>query len=169
MTTPAPFTYSGDPKTSIRDEVRFMVSDTDSTCPLLSDPEVDYIIDKWMDLYGSAIYCAAVAAGQIARKWARTTNITDGSTTVAVGDLQARYTAMAQQLKEDYAAEGDVGGLVNLENILAGTEFDPAIEPLQFSIGLDDNPRGGAQNFGGALGSYGEWADIANDGLVSWP
>lgn len=143
------FTYSGDPATSLRDEVRFLVQDTDEGCPLLTDEELDYIIGKWEPLYGSALYIGAVAAGTIARKWARVTNVSAGGTTVAVGDLQERYTEMARQLKADYHAEGDVGGLVNLDNILAGTEFDPTIEPLEFAMRLDDNPWVGRQNFGG--------------------
>jgi hypothetical protein len=148
------FSYSGDPATSIRDEVRFLVQDTDETCPLLTDAECDYIIDKWMTLYDSALYCAAVAAGTIARKWAKVVNISAGGTSASVGDLQTRYVAMADQLMKDYRAEGDVGGLVNLENILAGTEFDPTIEPLQFSMALMDNPQAGSQNYGGRTGAY---------------
>jgi hypothetical protein len=146
------FSYSGNPGSSIRDEVRFLIQDTDSTCALLEDAEIDYVLDKWMPLYDSALYCAAVAAGTVARKWAKVVNVSVGGTSAQVGDLQQRYTEMAAQLKADYHAEGDVGGLVNLENILAGTEFDPTIEPLQFSIGLDDNPYAGSQNYGGRIG-----------------
>jgi hypothetical protein len=76
-------------------------------------------------------------------------NVSSGGVSASVGDLQARYTEMSAQLRAEYAAEGDVGGLTNLENILAGTEFDPTIEPLAFSMGLDDNPWAGRQDYGG--------------------
>jgi hypothetical protein len=151
------FSYSGSPSDSVRDEVRFLIQDTDSTCPLLTDAELDYIVDKWMLLYDSAIYCASIAAGTIARKWAKQVNISDGNVSAQVGDLQARYTEMAAQLKAEYRAEGDVGGLTNLDNILLGTTYDPTIEPLSFSMGLDDNPRAGQQNYGGR-NSYGDYS-----------
>lgn len=143
------FSYSGDPTTSSRDEVRFLIQDTDSTCPLLTDAELDYIIDKWMLLYDSETYCAAIAAGTIARKWAKRINISDGNVSAQVGDLQQRYSDMAKQLKAEYHNEGDVGGMVGLENILANNQFDPTIEPLEFSVGLMDNYLAGKQNYGG--------------------
>jgi hypothetical protein len=143
------FSYSGDPGTSARDEVRFLTSDIDENCALNSDAEIDYIIDKWMPLYGSTLFCAAVAARQISRKFARVVDVADGGSSVRTGDLQVRYATMADQLMADYQREGDVGGLINLDNILIGTEFDPSIDPLAFAMSLDDNDRAGSQNWGG--------------------
>ena len=161
------FSYSGDPSTSVRDEVRFQVQDTDPACALLTDAEMDYVIDKWMPLYNSATYCAAIAAGTIARKWAKVVNVSDGNVSAQVGELQSRYTLMAQQLKNEYLEEGDVGGLVNLDNILAGTSFDPTIEPLEFGMRLDDNPWAGMQNYGGLQrGNYDNWGYRTSNPLL---
>ena len=163
------FSYSADPTTSIRDEVRFLVSDTDPAAPLLQDAELDYVIDKWFVLYLSAVYCASIAAGTIARKFARTVNISSGSTSGQVGELQQRYTEMSKQLMLEYLEEGDVGGLVNLENILMGTTYDPTIEPLEFGMRLDDNPRAGEQNFGGLERGRDFGSHLDYGGLVSGP
>jgi len=49
------FTYSGDPSTSTRNYVRFLIHDTDSTDALFSDEELNYVITEW----GSDAYSAA--------------------------------------------------------------------------------------------------------------
>ena len=41
------FTYSGDPTTSTRNKVRFLINDTDSTDVLFTDEELDYLITEW--------------------------------------------------------------------------------------------------------------------------
>jgi hypothetical protein len=160
------FSYSGDPATSARDEVRFLTQDTDETCPLLSDNDLEYLLGKWLPLYNSVIYVASIAAATIARKWAKVVNVSDSGTSAATGDLQARYTLMAQQLMDEYQAEGDVGGLVNLENILSGTSWDYSIEPLEFAIALGDNPRAGDQSWGGVMPQADPRYDVANEGVI---
>jgi hypothetical protein len=40
------FTYSGDPTTSTRNKVRFLLNDTSSTDVLFSDEELDYLITE---------------------------------------------------------------------------------------------------------------------------
>jgi hypothetical protein len=41
------FTYSGDPSTSTRNYVRFLINDTNSTDALFSDEEIAYLITEW--------------------------------------------------------------------------------------------------------------------------
>jgi hypothetical protein len=65
------FTYGGDPAASPLEEIRFLVGDTDSTRPLLSDEEIDYVIAKWDPLYGSTTLNAAVCCEVIAGHYAR--------------------------------------------------------------------------------------------------
>jgi hypothetical protein len=52
------FTYSGNPGSSTRDLVRFLISDTDADEPYFQDSEIDYLITIW----GSDGYTAAIAA-----------------------------------------------------------------------------------------------------------
>lgn len=40
------FSYSGDPSTSVLDECRFLLGDTDSMRVILQDEEIDYIIKQ---------------------------------------------------------------------------------------------------------------------------
>ena len=158
------FSYSGNPEVSARDEIRFLIQDTDESCALLQDAEIDYILAKWIPLYGSVLFCASVAAGTISRKYAGVVPVSDGGTTVNLGDLQTKYAQMADELRSDYKREGDVGGLVNLENILLNNEYDPTIEPLAFAMKLDDNPRAGRQDWGG----YTHVSDTLTDEALRW-
>jgi hypothetical protein len=75
------FTYSGDPTTSTRNKVRFLLNDTLSTDPLFTDEELDYLITEW----GTDVYeiCRA-AAETLSSKFARLAD----QTTKSVGDLQ---------------------------------------------------------------------------------
>ena len=54
--------YSGDPSSSPRDEVRFLIGDTTPDDPLLSDPELDALLL----LHPSPLSAASEAARRIA-------------------------------------------------------------------------------------------------------
>ena len=61
------WTYSGNPAASNRDAVRFLVADTDSTDPLITDEEIAYLLV----LYTEAPSAAVGAARAIAAKFSR--------------------------------------------------------------------------------------------------
>ena len=89
------FTYSGDPTTSTRNKVRFLLNDTLSTDPLYTDEELDYLITEW----GTDVYeiCRA-AAETLSSKYTRLAD----STSKSVGDLSVSlsYGAKAQEFRE---------------------------------------------------------------------
>jgi len=81
------WTYSGDPASSDRDKVRFLIGDTDSTDQLLQDAEVLYVISE----AGGSIYQAAHdAAYAVASKFSRM------ATSKSVGDLSLSYSDRAK-------------------------------------------------------------------------
>jgi hypothetical protein len=41
------WTYTGDPKSSEKDEYRFLIRDTDANEPVLQDEEIQYILDTY--------------------------------------------------------------------------------------------------------------------------
>ena len=89
------FTYSGDPSTSTRNYVRFLLNDTDSTDVLFSDEELNYVITEWGgDAYNAARECAEILIARFSR-------LADSSSK-SVGDISVSesYTAKAQQYKE---------------------------------------------------------------------
>ena len=72
------WTYSGNPAANERDAVRFLVADTDSTDPLITDEEIAYLLT----LYTEAPHAAVGAARAIAAKFSRQADQARG-----VGDL----------------------------------------------------------------------------------
>lgn len=155
MTVPTPetdFSYSGDPTFSEKDECRFLTQDTDPVMPLLNDTEYAYLLDKWMPLYGSVTYVAAVACAIISRKFASVVSVSADGVSVSTADLSQRYRELAGVLRDEYAAEGAAEGSPTIENLLAGFEWDASIEPLEFGMHIHDNPAAGRQNYGGTRG-----------------
>ena len=92
--------YSGDPSVSTKDEVRFLIGDTDTTDQQISDEEITYAIAN----AGSTKLAAAIVARAIAAKYARFVS-------KSVGDLSIQY-AQRQQHYHDLAdilqAEGNL-------------------------------------------------------------
>lgn len=80
------WSYSGDPTLSLRDAVRFYISDTDASNPLLTDGEIDFVLVA----YPSALFAAAQCARTIVGKF--TKQITEKK----VGDFSLRWTNQAE-------------------------------------------------------------------------
>lgn len=151
------WSYSGDPSSSEVDTVRFYVQDTDESLQLLTDEEIQYLIDEWYTKYESYIYVAAVAAATITNKFTGQVSISADGVSVSVADLADRYRKLAEDLRSTYKAE-KAGAELNLDNIMVGYEQDPRIKPLNFGIGMHDNPEAGQQAYGGVL-SYDPFYD----------
>jgi hypothetical protein len=142
------WTYSGDPTSSDKDEVRALLQDTDDTFPLLSDEEIAWLLGKWGPVYDSNEMVAAVGAAVVARKFAGLVTVQADGVEVDVSGLHDRFVAIAQELRDEYARLQDTG-VVDLENLLVGVDVDPSIRPLSFAVGMHDNPQAGLQDFGG--------------------
>jgi hypothetical protein len=89
------FTYSGDPTTSTRNKVRFLLNDTASTDVLFSDEELDYLITEW----GTNVYEICRAACEVLVS--RFTRLAD-STSKSVGDISVSesYSAKSKQYQD---------------------------------------------------------------------
>jgi hypothetical protein len=152
------YTYAGAPFETDTDQIRFNVQDVDTGFWLLSDQEYQWLIDTWMPRYDSLTYVSSVAAGVIARKFAGIVSVSADGVSVNTSDLADRYTKMAQELRDEHKA-AQIGGEVDISNVLVGSGYDPAIKPLRFGIGLHDNPQAGVQDFGGIF--FDPFADAA--------
>lgn len=89
------FTYSGDPSTSTRNKVRFLINDTDATDVLFTDEELDYLIGEWgTNVYEISRACCETLVSRFSR-------LSD-STSKSVGDISVSeaYTAKSQQYKQ---------------------------------------------------------------------
>jgi hypothetical protein len=144
------WSYSGDPSSSERDQVRFYVQDTDEARPLLQDEEIDFLLTQWADAFGSPLYTAAVAAEVIAASFATQVNVNSGGVSVDQGALQQRYNDLASSLREQYKALYSMEA-PDLSSVMA-QDPDFTILPLSFGVGFHDNRWAGAQNYGSEHG-----------------
>jgi len=88
------WTYSGDPSDSTRDAVRFLIGDTDTTDQLISDEEVDYLVE----LHGTLSRSASEAARSIAAKFARLMNRSIGGLSADFSQKYQHYMELAESL-----------------------------------------------------------------------
>jgi hypothetical protein len=79
------WSYSGNPASSTRDAVRFLIGDTDTNDQLLSNEEIDYTISSSGSLYQAAHDCAYAIASSFARL----------ASSKTVGDLSISYSDRA--------------------------------------------------------------------------
>lgn len=84
------WTYSGNPASSDRDAVRFLVGDTDTTDQLITDEEIAYLLS----VYSEAPNAAVGAARSIAAKFAR---FSDQARTVGNLSLSESFSQKSEQ------------------------------------------------------------------------
>jgi hypothetical protein len=61
-------TYGGDPSASQKDEVRYLVGDTDMNDPLLGDREIEYFLTGGTGAINAAIRCCEAIAAKFSRR-----------------------------------------------------------------------------------------------------
>lgn len=143
---PAQCTYSGDPTTSLRDEVRFWAQDTDPEFWLLTDTEIDYLIEQTSATTNDhPVWIASRCCLAIAAKFTREINVSADAVSVGVGELQRKYLTLAQMLRESWDEEH---GDMTVPPPLVWPVGDPSIPPLLFGIGMSDNFEAGLQDYG---------------------
>lgn len=89
------WSYSGDPSTSTRNYVRFLISDTDTNDQLFSDEELNYVISEWdNNAYSAARECAEILIARYSRE--------ADSSSKSVGDISVSesYSSKIQHYKE---------------------------------------------------------------------
>jgi hypothetical protein len=138
------FTYDGDPSESALEEVRFYLQDVNPDDPLMSDEEIDFLIDTWYPKNESYVYVASVAAETIAAKFSREVSYSADGVSVSGEQLQQKYNDLAASLRDLYKSTSD-GGIPSSGGSLYDDEFDTTVKPLNFSIGMNDNRLAGQQ------------------------
>ncbi len=96
------WTYSGDPSKSAKDLVRFLIGDTDSSDPLLTDLEIAYLLGQYNMV---AMNAAIRACETIMTKFARLANETVGSVKIDFSQKSKAYRDMAAALTQRLSVE----------------------------------------------------------------
>lgn len=108
------WSYSGSPGDSSRDELRFVVGDTDSTSPIFSDSEIDYIVAKYtvegtLNVFPAAIYT-------VRRIVAKYSKLRDEK----VGDVKVDWSQKVDNYRELLNQMIDEQTVTGLSSIYAG-------------------------------------------------
>lgn len=89
------WTYSGDPSSSDRDEVRFLVGDTDSGSPLVTDEEIAYVLTDT----SSPLQAAARVAESIAARYSRDADRRVGNLSLQSSQRAKAFLELASRLR----------------------------------------------------------------------
>jgi hypothetical protein len=137
-----PWSYSGDPKASPKDAVRFLISDTDSGTQLISDEEIEYLLEEESNQY----LAAARAAEVIGASFTLEVQASAEGMSFSGDALMQRYFELADRLrqlakKKTRLAPPYVGGISWAERERA--DADPDKIPTHFRSHMHDNPGAG--------------------------
>lgn len=130
-------TYSGDPASSSKDAVRFLIQDTAAPW-LLQDEEIEYVLT----LYPSPQVAAAQCARAIAMNFARLAK------SKKVGDLSIDYGERAKfykELADQLEASGNIAGVIpysggiSVSDKLTVEQNTDRVKP-PFKVDQFDNP-----------------------------
>lgn len=97
------FEYSGDPTTNKKDEVRFLIGDTDVQEPLLQDGEIQYLLSKYNQ---NAMSAAIQACETIAAKFSRLMDEQVGQVKITYSQRAEQYTKMRDELRTRLSLDG---------------------------------------------------------------
>jgi hypothetical protein len=90
------WSYSGDPTSSLKDQVRFYIGDTDTNNQLLSDEEICSITST----YFNPFWAAGVAANTLAARFAPTTEEKVGAWGGAYQQRYDHFLQLSKDMKE---------------------------------------------------------------------
>lgn len=91
------WTYSGDPSSTNRDAVRFLIGDTDNTSQLVTDEEIAYMLTQ----EGSTSSAAARVCRSLAAKYARFMDQSVGDLNISYSQRFKQFSEMAAKLESD--------------------------------------------------------------------
>jgi hypothetical protein len=95
MSASTAWTYSGDPASSNRDAVRFLVGDTDPADKRLTDGEIAWALTEEANVFLAAALCAESIGGQYANLVSKAV----GDLKIEYGDRQKNYADLAARLR----------------------------------------------------------------------
>jgi hypothetical protein len=130
------WTYTGDPSSNDRDQVRFLIGDTETARALLTDEEIAFAITEAGNLYSAAALCCDA----LASKFSKEVDSTTGPISRSGSQLAEAYRKRASELRSGSGSYvvPFFGGLTKSGKEALSDDSD-AIQP-NFSIGQDDHP-----------------------------
>ena len=138
------FTYVG-PATSDRDKVRFLIQDTDSTAPHMTDEEINWLISEWADVYDAAANAADVLAGQYAHRADYSKSVGDLSLNETFSTQSQRFAALASNLRLNRMRRYAPSWVANADALKSTADRNVTTYNTDAHLGQMDNPRSDIQ------------------------
>lgn len=133
------WSYSGNPASSNKDEVRFLIGDTDTTDQLLSDEEINYTLVE----SGSNYQAAHDSAYAIASTFARMASSKSvGDLSLSFSDRAASYYQVADRMLQLQVRRHPPTPFISPDNIIRASEKTvPPPNGTEFYTGQQDYLR----------------------------
>lgn len=136
------WTYSGDPSSSIRNFVRFMIHDVDSTDPLFSDEEINAVLAEWdNDKYETARELAETLIARFARiadNYSK--NVGDISLAESYGDKVQHYKDLARSIMMRKMRKEVPRPFASANALISTNTRNETDYHTDFHVGMNDNP-----------------------------
>ena len=139
------WSYSGNPGDSDLDTVRFLLQDVEEQEAFLTDEEIQYLIDNYLDRWKSPTAVAAYAAEVLSNRFAREMSVSGDGVSIDTAALQQRFADVAASLRELYKAEGATETFLEDFSGVLAHGYDDSLAPLNFGLGMHDNIEAGEQ------------------------
>jgi len=135
------FSYSGNPSSSDRDAVRFLLNDTDSTDVLLQNEEIEYLIVQWGDVYEVARAGAETIASSFSRQADNISKtVGDLSISKSFNAKASQYRELAKSFQMQKMRKLPPKPRINPQSIESTSNRDPFTPTTDFFVGQFDNP-----------------------------
>jgi uncharacterized protein YycO len=137
------FTYSGDPSTSTRNYVRFLLNDVTSTDALFSDEEIAYVITEWSgDAYEAARELAEILIARFARLADSTSkSVGDISVSESYGSKVTHYKELANSLAKRKMRKSPPRPWAKTDALKSTDDKTTTDYNTDFVVGQMDNPN----------------------------
>lgn len=133
------WTYSGDPTTSARDEVRFLIGDTNENDPQLSDTEIDYLL---LQTGGNAQSAALRSVEGLISQYSRLVDKSIGDLSISYSQRKASYMDLLKMLRRQaslaLSSSAPYAGGISVSDKLS-READPDRVIPAFKVGMHEN------------------------------
>jgi hypothetical protein len=151
------WSYTGDPSSSAKDEVRFLSGCTNTDRQLVSDEEINYALSQ----YSEPNLAAALVLRALAALFSRETDYREGDISVADSKQAKAFLDMANELDPSgittnaaVLALPSFGGLSKTDKETLASDTD-AVQP-SFYRGMNDYPGGPGDNVIDVPNYYGD-------------
>jgi len=133
------FTYI-DPSANARDAVRFLIQDTDSTEPHMTDAEIAYLLTTWdNNTYDAAIAAAEIISGQYAHRTNYSRSVGDLSISESYSSTAIEFRALADRLREQRNRQYAPIPRFAAQSMVATGDKLVETYKTDFYTGMDDN------------------------------